>query len=79
MIRIWVLLANLLQPAPTAEHTENTCPSLYLQITIIASALVHNRRDLVAASLSAPRWIVPKVNAEAIGLPCGFGAFVAQR
>lgn len=51
MVSIWVLLAKFLQPVPADEHTEHTCPSLYLQITNIASALVRNRRDLVAANL----------------------------
>ena len=51
MVSIWVLLAKFLQPAPAAEHAEHTCPSLYLQIINIASALVRNRRDLVATSL----------------------------
>jgi hypothetical protein len=45
-----VLLAKFLQPTTASEHTEHTYPLLYLQIVNVASALVRNRRDLVAAS-----------------------------
>jgi len=51
VVNIWVVLAKFLQPSPATEHTEHTYPELYLQIASVASALVRNRRDLVAASL----------------------------
>jgi len=51
VVSIWVLLAKFLQPTPATEHSGHTYPSLYLQIVSATSALVRNRRDLVAASI----------------------------